>query len=415
MLIYLFAEHYPNPYTPYFDTQFAHFLKMGHEILIFAGGQFTSVIHDDVRRFSLDERTAYLPTTLKTMPAFISSLLWRWFRAPWLSARRGYAAWDRGRSWRENLMRAARAILLPLQGPDVCIVHNLVTAAYFDFLKECYPHSRVCMHWHGGEVGGVSRVNHEPKIFRRFDVVFTNTLFSRQQAIGRGCDPAQLVILPVGFDLEHYVPQADRRYRHQGITRFISVGRLSEEKGLEYAIDALAMVLAQGVRNWCYVIVGKGPALESLRARTVQHQLSDYIVFAGEQDRKGVLDLLAQADVLILPSIETETWAETQACVLQEAMLMRVPVITTTVGGVPESISASMRQFAVPPKDVFAIAEMVRRMLVLPEEEFSRLGDEGRQFVMARYDIDAINRQLLEGICSRGWPCSGHSSDGFVT
>lgn len=395
LMIYVFLEHYPNPYKPYFDTQFAHFTRLGHEVAIFAGGKYIDTVNDDVRRYDLDRKTSYCPTTLKTLPLFVGKILTRCLFSPRVSLRRISAVYDSSRSWKENLLRVARALLLPARTPDLCLIHNLSTAASFDFLAQIYPRGRVAMYFHGGEVGGVRRVTQEARIFARMHAVYTNTEFSRRQTLERGCLPERVTLVPVGFDLSHYVPDQDKRYRIDGVLQLISVGRLGEEKGYRYAIEAVAELIGDGRRDLHYTIVGSGQQQSLLKQLVQQRGLSAYVSFTGEQDRRGVVEQLRRADALILPSVVTDTWAEAQACVVQEAMLMRLPVITTQTGGVPESIADAMRPFAVPGGDAVAIAGAVRKIMALTESELTQMGESGRQFVIDKYDIEKTNRALL--------------------
>jgi glycosyltransferase involved in cell wall biosynthesis len=111
--------------------------------------------------------------------------------------------------------------------------------------------------------------------------------------------------------------------------------------------------------------------------------------------RNRVLAEFDQADALVLPSVPTATWEENQACVLQEAMLSRLVVITTRTGGVPESIAPAMDRFVAPPRDPGALADRIRRVALLPEGELEALGRGNRAFCEARYDIRVLNPRLL--------------------
>ena len=177
MLIYIFAEHYPNPYKPQFDTEFAYFLRQGHEIEIFVSGQYTSTVHQRVRSCGLDRKTFLFPTTLKTLPRFLGTLIFRVIRSPRTSIQRIFAGYDSKRSVKKNFLRAARMLILPDASPDLCYIHNLATIANFDFLHQIYPSSRVIAYFHGGEVGGVRRIVNDIELFGLMQVVFCNTNF----------------------------------------------------------------------------------------------------------------------------------------------------------------------------------------------------------------------------------------------
>jgi colanic acid/amylovoran biosynthesis glycosyltransferase len=396
MLIYIFAEHYPNPYKPQFDTEFAYFLRQGHDIKIFVSGQFISTVHPRVRLYRLDERTFLFPTTLKTVPKFLTHLLQRIVSSPTKSIRRMFALYDPNLTLKKNFLRTARALLLPEQPPDLSYVHNIATAERIDFLHQLYPGVKVIMYFHGGEVGGVKRVSRDSQLFKLMHLVFANTKFARDQAIARGCPPERAIVLPVGFDLTDYPNLVQKHYREDGTLRLISVGRLSEEKGLIFALKAIAELVANDHKDICFTIIGRGTQEPFLRDFVSKNGLKEYVRFVGEQDKAGVVAHLEQSDVLILPSIITETWAETQAAVVQEAMFMRLIVITTNAGGVPESTAEIMRQFSVPVGDADAISKMIQRIMTFSESEMARLGETARSFAIERFDIDRIGHQLLE-------------------
>ena len=114
------------------------------------------------------------------------------------------------------------------------------------------------MYFHGGEVGGVKRVTRDAELFNQMQAVFSNTNFSKNQAISRGCPPERAVVMPVGFDLEDYPAEKPKSYHIGGTLRLISIGRLSEEKGLVFALDAISELIAEGYKRIHYTIVGRG-------------------------------------------------------------------------------------------------------------------------------------------------------------
>ena len=109
--------------------------------------------------------------------------------------------------------------------------------------------------------------------------------------------------------------------------RLLCIGRLSHEKGQDLLIDALASLPDE----FSLVLVGDGPARESLRERIEAAKLSDRVELAGHV--RDVTPFLNTCDFVVLPSR-----SEGIPNVLLEAMAARVPVISTGVGGVPEVI-----------------------------------------------------------------------------
>lgn len=399
MQIYFFAEHYPTPYKPYLDTQFVSLIKRGHDVKIFAGGAYRNTLHREVVAYGLVEKTSYYPVTLRNIPRFLLTSALECIKHPVQRFRQLARLASAGQSTKAAVLNTVRLLSLPLEAPSFCFIHNTPTAAALPFLRSIYR-VPIALYFHGGEVGGV-RLNADLReLFEAVDIVFTNTMFSMHQAIARGCEPDKIQILPVGFCLPDYSQDNCKKYRQNGVLRLISVGRIGEEKGHIYAIDAVRYCVDAGIRNISYRIVGTGQQFDRLKRYVQENKLEDVVSFAGEKDKCGVIEELRKADALILPSVETATWAETQACVVQEAMLLRLLVISTNAGGVPESLCLELHRFSVPPKDARAIAESIQRILDLEDSEMAVLGDAGRRFVLKGYDIERINEAMLDRILS---------------
>jgi len=298
-------------------------------------------------------------------------------------------------SRKENMMCFMRALLLPREEPHLCLIHNLSTTARFPFLKQQYPASTVVMYFHGGEVARTPRVQNSQDAFSSVDLVFTNTDFSRKQAVSRGCLPAKIQVVPVGFNLKDYSSGQARDYRSHGQTRLISVGRMADGKGYIYALQALKMLIGEGYTNLQYTIIGAGYLLGEIKSYIEINKLERWVSIAGEKSKTEVISALRKSDILILPSVATDTWAETQACVVQEAMLMRLLVITTNTGGVPESIPTVMQQFAVAEHDSKAIADKIRKIIGMSAEEITETASVGRRFVEDNYEIGKVSEKLL--------------------
>lgn len=396
MRIYVFIERYPNPYKPYIDAQLVEFLRLGHEVEVFAGGAYRGTVHQEVLTHRLEEKTKYYPETLKDLPKYILTILFHLVRRPAAMTSRIRRCVKKDAPLKSRLMAIARMLVIPVQSPDICLIHNLSTVASFSFLPACYPESRVVMYFHGGEVGGTPRVTGAASLFNGVHAVFTNTRYSRDLAVSRGCRPEKVVVLPVGFSLADYAATPDRRYRPDGRLRIISVGRMGVEKGFHIALEAIKHLVFSGCVDFHYSIVGSGQQHAELKKFVEANQLHEYVTFMGELEKREVIQALAESDVLILPSLTTETWAETQACVVQEALLMGLVAVTTTTGGVPESIPPEMKIFSVAPGDARAIASRISEILSMNIPELARLGEVGRRFVVQNYDITKVTGQLLE-------------------
>jgi colanic acid/amylovoran biosynthesis glycosyltransferase len=397
MRIFLFARRYPVPYKPYYDAQFASLVARGHEVAIFATGAHDAVRNEKVVRYGLAERTTYFPATLATVPKYLPSVVGRSLFAPGRSLARTRQVMS-GVPLRRGLLDAMKALTLPHERPDLCLVHGLGTAIMLPWLKQVFSQTPVAMYYHGGEVPSSNRFDdaNPERAFRAFDVVFTNTEFSRQHAIERGCPAAKVVVLPVGFDLADFSPPEHRSYRRGGTLRLLSAGRMSSEKGFEFALQAVNTLVRNGIRDIHYSLTGTGylrPALEDYVRR---ERLEPYVSFLGTLTTDGVIRVMGESDALLLPSIQVGNWVENQACAVQEAMLMKALVVTSRTGGVPESIPPEMQSYVVQPGNAGELARAIAAIHALSLTELNRLGELCRSFVVARYDVDKLNDRIIE-------------------
>jgi colanic acid/amylovoran biosynthesis glycosyltransferase len=398
MRIFLFAQHYPVPYKSYYDTQFVDLLQQGHEITIWAGSGLDSVLNEKVRRFGLADRTRQYPTTLRTLPRFGGTLIARFLRHPRWSTRTAKKLSAERAPLKQRLMYIARALVLGPATPDLCLVHELGTGVMFPFLRTIYPNAATALYYHGGETPIVSQLqkNATSNALQSVDIVYSNTHFSRQHAIDRGCPPENIAILPVGFATEDFNPPARRTYRRSGTLELLSAGRMSDEKGFNYALEAVNALVKRGITNIRYSLTGEGYLKPRLEAYVAEHQLQPYVRFLGTLSTEEVLQAMLDADALLLPSLHLGNWAENQACAVQEAMLMKTLVVTTQTGGVPESIAEEMRRFSIPAGDADAIANAIMEILAMSDHDLTALGEAGRAFVLRGYDVRRLNEQLLE-------------------
>jgi glycosyltransferase involved in cell wall biosynthesis len=131
----------------------------------------------------------------------------------------------------------------------------------------------------------------------------------------------------------------------------LAIARLHPQKGLDVLIDAAARWREQG-EPARLVIAGDGPQRDEL-AIQIERRAAPVRLLGRRADAP---DLLAAADVVVLPS----RW-EARALVAQEAMRLGRPLVTTTVGGLPELVGDGAA--LVPPDDAAALCAAVLSLL----------------------------------------------------
>ncbi len=134
-----------------------------------------------------------------------------------------------------------------------------------------------------------------------------------------------------------------------------TAARLVDLKGIEYLIRAVA-ALRNDFPALRLEIAGSGPQREKLEEEAGRAGLAERIKFLGWVDDIG--SVLARWDVFAMPSVE-----EGFPIAALDAMAAGLPVVATSVGGVPELIEDGATGWLVPPRDVDALAARLRLLL----------------------------------------------------
>lgn len=148
------------------------------------------------------------------------------------------------------------------------------------------------------------------------------------------------------------------------------VGKVDPAKGQDVLIKALPKMIDL-MPNLCVVFVGGiTPFGQCLPAEVDAMGLGQHVVFVGGRD--DPYSFIRASDMLIHPSR-----AEGQGIVLLEAMILRTPVLATSVGGIPFAIEHGKSGWLVPPNDAAAIAAGFETLIRNPalRERFAAAGE----------------------------------------
>jgi glycosyltransferase involved in cell wall biosynthesis len=219
--------------------------------------------------------------------------------------------------------------------------------------------------------------------------------------IGR---PDQHVDIPIGVDCALFAPTepAERARRRSEIglreeeLLLLTVGRLVPVKDQATLIRGLAL-LPDNFPPWQCWIVGAGPEEERLRHLISERGLTGKVRLAGHSDE--VPRLLGLGDLFLLTSVN-----EGFGRVLLEAMAAGLPVVATSVGGIPSVLDGGRAGRLVSPRDPDALAGALASLLQDPEER-ARLARLGRERVRTNYSLEAgvwQHQQLYQRVLGGG-------------
>lgn len=192
------------------------------------------------------------------------------------------------------------------------------------------------------------------------------------------------------------VPEPVARRRQPGaMQQVLFVGNLSERKGVS---DLLAALAAPGFdAQHTRVSFAGGGDVQAYRRRARELGLQDWVRFEGWADQRRVAELMAQADVLVLPSYD-----EGLPLVILEALSHGVAVLCTPVGEIPSMLRDGEHALFTPAGDVPALAAQLQRLLHNPPLR-ERLERQGR----ALYEAEFSMRHFFDGVARIHRACFG--------
>jgi glycosyltransferase involved in cell wall biosynthesis len=187
----------------------------------------------------------------------------------------------------------------------------------------------------------------------------------------------KIAVVSNGLD----VPPVSSRPPNCRPRKVVVVANLRQEKGHDVLIDAAVDVL-RWIPDAEFELVGGGPELAALVARTEVRQVRGAFTFLGHQDDVGAR--LAAADIFVLPS-------RSEACpnAVLEAMAAGLPIVASGVGGISEMIDDNRTGLLVSAGDPHALADRLRRLMTEPAVA-TRLGRAARVEAEARYSFDRM-------------------------
>ena len=222
-----------------------------------------------------------------------------------------------------------------------------------------------------GDFAGIKQLTLKRLIIaaaKRCDRIIYLSQDIRHELLEHHFPPEKLVCIPNGVDVERFAPL--KYSEHHGAQNICFVGRLVKQKGLEFLIKAMGVVVAQE-KDVTLLIVGSGEQRVYLEDLCRRLKLDDHVAFVGGQE--DVLFYYHQSWMVILPS-ESEGMSN----VLLEAMACALPIVATDIGGNVELVGKRKKEMIparggryficengilIPPQDVDALAEAIVHLL----------------------------------------------------
>jgi glycosyltransferase involved in cell wall biosynthesis len=193
--------------------------------------------------------------------------------------------------------------------------------------------------------------------------IVTVSEYHRRWALNLGIGNARKVVaIPNGISPERVKADRDREsFRKElridpGTAMLLSTGRLADQKGLEYLLQAAQLMSGHSKVRFKIVFAGTGLLESNLKKLAAALGVREQVSFLGF--RQDIGDLLLASDIVVLPTLH-----EGLSIALLEAMAAGKPIVTTTIGSNVEATHNGRAALLVPAKDAEGLARAVTKFL----------------------------------------------------
>jgi D-inositol-3-phosphate glycosyltransferase len=227
------------------------------------------------------------------------------------------------------------------------------------------------------------RIRVEGEIARQANLLIASTADESAELVhAYGADPDRVFVVPPGVDLSMFQPidrgEARRKIGYGPGRLLLFVGRLERLKGVEVAIEALALLRDRKHEDVRLLILGEdsrdGDESEKDRLKAVATTLGvrDSVDFLGSVAHHELPFFYSAADVCVMPS-----YSESFGLVGLEAQACGRPVVGSDVSGLRSVVRDEVSGYLIDGHDPAAYAERIGRLLADPELA-QQMGRRGR-------------------------------------
>lgn len=206
------------------------------------------------------------------------------------------------------------------------------------------------------------------------------------ELIAFGIDKIKITHIPNGISL----PSKYAQKRISSDNKLcIFVGRLTEQKGLPYLMEAIHKLAQQN--HYPYLtIIGEGPDRKKLEELICRLNIQRQVKFCGKIVHEEINDHLCNYDIFVLPSLY-----EGHPNALLEAMAIGLPALVTKCGGSEYFVDNSVGRVA-EAGNAESLAQALQELLELSDEELQAMGQAARERVKNNFDIDVIADKYIQ-------------------
>ena len=237
-------------------------------------------------------------------------------------------------------------------------------------ILKCLTGARVTASVHGLDVTYARAIYQliVPRCLSRLDLIFCGSHHGMEQCLQRRVPPHKCRMVPYGIEpAEFELPPPDasvvRAIEAQagidlnGRKILLTVGRLVPRKGIAWFVS---QVMPELDRGYAYVIAGAGPDFQAVKALIQHHGLTDRVALLGKVPNATRQQLMALADLFIMPNIRVPGDMEGFGIAALEAGSSGLPVIASNIEGLRDAVIDGVTGHLVEERNAQQYADKIR-------------------------------------------------------
>ena len=238
----------------------------------------------------------------------------------------------------------------------------------------------------------------EERMLKRANKIIAVSHFTKRELLNYyGVPEEKIRVIHNGVDTNKFQPALDKRKVKEELgfnpnaLIILSVGRLYARKGLFTLIESMPAVIER-FKNVKFIVSGKGQSdeMRKLIAHAEKLGVKDNLIFTGYYPDKKLPKLYQAADVFAF-----STFYEHHPFAVLEALSTGLPVVTTWVGGIPETIESGKNGFLVEPFNPGQFADKILYLLEHPAEA-SEIGQRARKTILEQFDWRIVVKNAMK-------------------
>lgn len=222
--------------------------------------------------------------------------------------------------------------------------------------------------------------------------VTVNSIYLKNHLIKVGINAKKIKVIPVGINLEEIPVDTKERDIKNNPFKLISVGRLIQLKGHEYAIRAVASLKNKGFEVE-YIIIGSGlPDYENyLQKLITELGCEREIKMLGYKNQDQIKMLSSNYNLFLMPSTYDDNTLRCEALGLAaiEAQAMGLPVVGFNTGGLKEAVINHKTGLIVEDRNIEAITDAIIQILK-DQDKYNRYSKNAKDYALANFNNNNI-------------------------